>query len=71
MAIMKKKGNSPVAISDSEQQIYALDIGSSYIRLVSGIVEPNKQIKIQGMRECVSQGMVQGHISDINSLARQ
>ena len=71
MAIMKKKGSSPVTISDSEQQIYALDIGSSFIRLVSGIVEPNKQIKIQGMRECVSHGMVQGHISDINSLASQ
>lgn len=71
MAIMKKKGSSPIAISNSEKQIYALDIGSSNIRLVSGIVEPNKQIKIQGMRECPSQGMVQGHISDINSLARQ
>ncbi len=71
MAIMKKKSSGPVTINESEQQVYALDVGSSKIRLVSGIVEPNKQIKIQGMRECVSQGMAHGSISDINSLARQ
>jgi len=67
---MKKKGNNVAAISDSEQQIYALDVGTSKIRLVSGIVESNRQIKIQGMRECSSQGMDHGCVSDINALAR-
>ena len=71
MAIMKKKNSYPVAASETEQQIYALDIGSTYIRLISGIVEADKQIKIQGYMQCPSRGINKGHISDIDSLASQ
>ncbi len=71
MAIMKKKNVSSEDSRKQDKQVYALDIGSTYIRVVSGIVSPDKQIKIVGIRQCPSDGVVRGNISDIDSLARR
>jgi cell division protein FtsA len=71
MAIKRKKGTPTVPVNENGQQVFALDIGSSHLRLAFGIVGDDKQIKIQGLKQCPSQGFVKGHISDIDSLARQ
>ena len=51
MLNMKKKNNNAVAKSDKEELITALDIGSSHLRLLSGYVGPDKQIRIRGYKE--------------------
>ena len=50
MLNMKKKNNNAVAKSDKEELITALDIGSSHLRLLSGYVGPDKQIRIRGYK---------------------
>lgn len=69
MLNMKKKNNNAVAKSDKEELITALDIGSSHLRLLSGYVGPDKQIKIRGYKEIKSVGYSNGEINDIGKLA--
>lgn len=66
---MKKKNNNAVAKSDKEELITALDIGSSHLRLLSGYVGPDKQIRIRGYKEIKSVGYSNGEINDIGKLA--
>ena len=66
---MKKKNNNAVAKSDKEELITALDIGSSHLRLLSGYVGPDKQIRIRGYKEIKSAGYSNGEINDIGKLA--
>lgn len=65
----KKKNNNAVAKSDKEELITALDIGSSHLRLLSGYVGPDKQIRIRGYKEIKSVGYSNGEINDIGKLA--
>ena len=69
MLNMKKKNNNAVAKSDKEELITALDIGSSHLRLLSGYVGPDKQIRIRGYKEIKSVGYSNGEINDIGKLA--
>ena len=69
MLNMKKKNNNAVAKSDKEELITALDIGSSHLRLLSGYVGPDKQIRIRGYKEIKSAGYSNGEINDIGKLA--
>ena len=69
MLNMKKKNNHAVAKSDKEELITALDIGSSHLRLLSGYVGPDKQIRIRGYKEIKSVGYSNGEINDIGKLA--
>lgn len=69
MLNMKKKNNNAVAKSDNEELITALDIGSSHLRLLSGYVGPDKQIRIRGYKEIKSVGYSNGEINDIGKLA--
>ena len=69
MLNMKKKNNNSVAKSDKEELITALDIGSSHLRLLSGYVGPDKQIRIRGYKEIKSVGYSNGEINDIGKLA--
>ena len=69
MLNMKKKNNNAVAKSDKEELITALDIGSSHVRLLSGYVGPDKQIRIRGYKEIKSVGYSNGEINDIGKLA--
>lgn len=69
MLNMKKKNNNAVAKSDKEELITALDIGSSHLRLLSGYVGPDKQIRIRGYKEIKSVGYSNGEINDIVKLA--
>lgn len=69
MLNMKKKNNNAVAKSDMEELITALDIGSSHLRLLSGYVGPDKQIRIRGYKEIKSVGYSNGEINDIGKLA--
>ena len=55
----------------NDRQIYALDIGSHSIRLISGIVSTNKKLIISGMLQYPSKGIIQGNIYDVNLLAKQ
>lgn len=64
-----KKNNNAVAKSDKEELITALDIGSSHLRLLSGYVGPDKQIRIRGYKEIKSVGYSNGEINDIGKLA--
>ena len=66
---MKKKNNNAVAKSDKEELITALDIGSSHLRLLSGYVGTDKQIRIRGYKEIKSVGYSNGEINDIGKLA--
>ena len=66
---MKKNNNNAVAKSDKEELITALDIGSSHLRLLSGYVGPDKQIRIRGYKEIKSVGYSNGEINDIGKLA--
>lgn len=69
MLNMKKKNNNAVAKSDKEELITALDIGSSHLRLLSGYVGHDKQIRIRGYKEIKSVGYSNGEINDIGKLA--
>ena len=69
MLNMKKKNNNAVAKSDKEELITALDIGSRHLRLLSGYVGPDKQIRIRGYKEIKSVGYSNGEINDIGKLA--
>lgn len=69
MLNMKKKNNNAVAKSDKEELITALDIGSSHLRLLSGYVGLDKQIRIRGYKEIKSVGYSNGEINDIGKLA--
>lgn len=69
MLNMKKKNNNAVAKSDKEELITALDIGSSHLRLLSGYVGTDKQIRIRGYKEIKSVGYSNGEINDIGKLA--
>lgn len=69
MLNMNKKNNNAVAKSDKEELITALDIGSSHLRLLSGYVGPDKQIRIRGYKEIKSVGYSNGEINDIGKLA--
>lgn len=69
MLNMKKKNNNAVAKSDKEELITALDIGSSHLRLLSGYVGPDKQIRIRGYKEIKGVGYSNGEINDIGKLA--
>ena len=69
MLNMKKKNNNAVAKSDKEELITALDIVSSHLRLLSGYVGPDKQIRIRGYKEIKSVGYSNGEINDIGKLA--
>lgn len=44
-----KNDNIP---SENNQEIYAIDIGSSYIRLISGVVTTDNQITKLGCKQC-------------------
>lgn len=68
---MKKKNNNAVAKSDKEELITALDIGSSHLRLLSGYVGPDKQIRIRGYKEIKSAGYSNGEINDIGNWQAQ
>ncbi|SRR5574344_32197 len=70
MAIMKKKSTNQVANKDDEKLIFALDVGSSNLRLIAGEVLADRQIYVKGMLECKSAGVANGNISDIDALAR-
>lgn len=69
MLNMKKKSNYAVAKSDKEELITALDIGSSYLRLLAGYVSSDKQIRVRGYKEIKSVGYSNGEINDIGKLA--
>ena len=45
---------------ENNQQIYAIDIGSSYIRLISGVSTTDNQITILGIKQCKSIGISKG-----------
>lgn len=70
MGLMKKKSTNQVANKDDEKLIFALDVGSSNIRLIAGEVLDDRQIYVKGMLELKSAGVVKGNISDISALAR-
>ena len=71
MSLFSKKQNQyPVVASNSGNQIFALDIGSRKIRLVSGIVDNNNlTITVTGYQEIQSRGVKNGTVADPQLLA--
>lgn len=67
----EEENNNAVAKSDKEELITALDIGSSHLRLLSGYVGPDKQIRIRGYKEIKSVGYSNGEINDIGNWQAQ
>ena len=66
---MKKKNNITTPRNESERLIYALDIGTSKLRMAAGYVDSSKQIKLKGYLERPRVGIAQGCISDMQQVA--
>ena len=71
MSLFNKKQNQyPVVSSNSGSHIFALDIGSRTIRLVSGTVDQNNlTITVTGYMEIPSRGVKNGTVADPQLLA--
>ena len=55
----------------SKKLLYALDIGSTKLRLVAGVLVGKNNVEIHGLMECPSLGISEGYISDIDLLSDQ
>lgn len=54
-----------------EKVLFALDIGSSKLRLISGYLNPDNTLIIQGLIEKQSQGIYNGSVSSVAQLLEQ
>ena len=66
------KGNKVAqAQANAPEPLYALDIGTSKIRLIEGNVLSTGELEISYYADIPSSGMVNGSVSDLNKLSEQ
>lgn len=64
------KGKKADSVQDkAPEPLFALDIGTSKIRLIAGHVSDNGDVEITYFSQIASSGMVNGSVSDLNKLS--
>lgn len=69
--LFAKGSKGAQANANAQEPLYALDIGTSKIRLIEGNVLSTGEIEISYYSEIPSAGMVNGCVSDLNKLSEQ